>query len=181
MDRIVPSHRGFTVVEITAVILIAGLLALAVIPAMDRFDDASRGAGIAEAARLLTFARERAIASGIPVGVRFDAAAHTAQLLTIGDDGRPEPLTDALGSPSTVLSFRDTYRNEVTRITVPTELVHGAVAIDTVTIWFDHRGTPHARSTSGSHAGGLTSSASIRFLGDAQVTVHARSGLVEGP
>lgn len=181
MARTVPSRRGFSVVEITAVILIAGLLALAVIPAMNRFDDASRGAGVAEAVRLLTFARERAIASGNPVGVRFDAARHTAQLLTIGDDGRPEPLADALGSPSSALSFRALYRNEVTRVTVPTELVHGAVTLDTETIWFDHRGTPHARSSSGSHAGGLASSASVRFLSDAQITVHARSGLVEGP
>lgn len=178
-----PSIRtrpGFTVMEITAVITIASLLALAAIPAMSRFDQASRAAGAAEAARMLAYARERASASGFPVGVRFEAGTHTAALLTIGADDRPEPLVDPFGVPSRAVALREVYRTQIARVSIPADGA-SAGATDTTTLWFDHRGTPHARTTSGVHAGDLTSDATVEFIDASAVIVRARSGLVEGP
>lgn len=175
-----PARPGFTVMEITAVITIAALLALAVMPAMSRFDDASRAAGATEAARLLTFARERAVASGYPVGVRFDTAAHTAELLSIGVDAAPHALTDPLGVPSGAVRLREAFRTEIARVAIPLETA-GATGTDPATVWFDHRGRPHARTVSGTHAGVLSADATVRFADNAEIIVHARSGLVEGP
>ncbi|CAN0319080.1 unnamed protein product, partial [Ectocarpus fasciculatus] len=65
-------HQGFTIIEVLAVITIASLIAVSIVPATARINDARNLAGVYECARMLEYARTTAAASGEAAGIRFD-------------------------------------------------------------------------------------------------------------
>jgi prepilin-type N-terminal cleavage/methylation domain-containing protein len=174
-----PSRAAFTLVEMLAVITIAGVLAAAVIPTMDRVRGARRAAAADEVARTLVFARERAVASGRPVGVLVDPSRGALELVTIADDGGVEALASPLGERTPAVLLGDRFDAEFGRV-VLTAAVAGPAPGTPSCVWFDHRGTPHARTASGEPAG-LLSDATIEIVGAGEVRVAGWSGLVEAP
>lgn len=164
-----------TLLEISAVMVIGALLAASVIPAMSRADNARRGAGVAEADRLLTYARERAIASGNPVGVRINKEQSSITLLTVVPGQPPASLSTPLGEPTPVMLLGARFGVSVTRFDIPL----GAVSADASVLWFDFAGVPHLRSTDGSVSGPMIADAQITFDNGVTIVVFAGSGMVE--
>ncbi len=175
--RATQTRHGMTLLEISAVMVIAALLAATVIPAMGRADEARRGAGVAEIERVVTYARERAFAGGRPVGVAFDADAQTVALLGLDRAGRPEPLVSALGEPTPDLPTLERFGVLMTSVRIPGAPEVGGPAGSTV--WFDHAGTPHRRDTRGDLLGAVTADCRVDFEHGAAVVVRGVSGLVE--
>lgn len=166
-----------TLLEISAVMVIGALLAASVIPAMARTDDARRGAGVAEAERLLTYARERAIGSGMPVGASVDPGLGTVDLLTIAAGTGPTVLPTPMGesTPAALLTAR--FGVSIERFEMP--LGGGGGGGDNSVLWFDHAGVPHARNAAGAFVAATVGDAEIVFAHGPRVVVRAVSGLVE--
>lgn len=181
MDKIARSScRAFTLLEMMVVVVIASVIAVSVIPALSRMDDARRGAAVSEVSRLLEFARARAMASGRPTGVRFSRTGSIVTLHVVETDGSVSEMISPLGTESEPMDLSGKFGAVLERVSVPAPVVSGTVA-DTSTVWFDHTGEPQSRSTSGVLVGDLTSDASIVLEDAGSIVVRARSGLVEVP
>jgi Tfp pilus assembly protein FimT len=167
-----------TLLEVTAVMVIGAILAASVIPAMARTDAARKNAGVSEVARLFTYARERAIASGMPVGVRVDQDAGSIGLWLIRRGSAPAPLPSPLGEAGvpTLLGSRFGVTIEGAEFPVT---VSAAPAADEQVLWFDYAGVPHARGIDGILVGPLSGDSEVRFGHGARVVVSSVSGLVE--
>lgn len=171
-------RHGMTLLEISAVMVIGALLAASVIPAMSRTDNARRGTGVAEAARVMTYARERAIASGRPVGVRINPDQSSLELLTVIPGQAPAPLASPLGEATPVLLLDVRFGVKISKVDIPA----GVLSADALVLWFDFAGVPHARTTGGALAGPTVADTHIIFDHGARIVVSAISGLVEaGP
>jgi prepilin-type N-terminal cleavage/methylation domain-containing protein len=103
--------RAFTLVELLAALAILAVLSIASIPALARLSDSRRLAAAAQCARDLTYARERALATGLPTYALFNTTSSTlailqedpasrgrAGALTITDPATGEPFLERLGS-----------------------------------------------------------------------------------
>lgn len=172
--------RAFTLMEMAAVVVIAALIAATVIPAAGRVSEARRAAAVFEVKRLAEYARAHAAASGTPAGVRFDAPDDTVILVGWSASEGVRPLPDALGQPASLIPLHADFGADLDRVTLPVPAM-GPATTDTATLWFDHRGTPHLRTTSGVFVGDLDEDATISIAEVGTVTVRARSGLVEAP
>lgn len=166
-----------TLLEISAVMVIGALLAASVIPAMARTDDARRGAGVAETERLIMYARERAIGSGMPVGASVDPDAGAIELLTITAGASPTVLPTPLGEPTPEALLTARFGVSIERFEMP--LGGGGGGGDNSVLWFDHAGVPHARNAEGAFVAAIEGDAEIVFAHGPRVLVRALSGLVE--
>lgn len=175
MSAITHQRGAFTLIELIAVLVIAGILAATISPVMDSIRR-TRDAGFArEIVRRLLLARAHAAATGQPAGVRFTAATQSVSMLRItsggaaptpmpsANGGAPAPAADALGA-----LFPGASMTAVS-ISGPTG----------DTIWFDYEGTPHLRTTAGAYAGPLAADATITISGGRTITIHAVTGMVE--
>jgi prepilin-type N-terminal cleavage/methylation domain-containing protein len=172
------TKRAFTIIELVAVIVVASILAATVMPAVSRLGTMRESAGAWEIRRQLAYARERAVASGVPVGVRFSQADQTIELRAVSPAGGVTALIDALGRPEAALPFADRFSSNFIADAVTVTLPANE---DRTTIWFGHTGTPHARTALGVRAGDTSEDLRIT-VGDASTIVVASiSGLVEGP
>jgi len=77
---------GFTLVELVAVIVIVAILAAAAVPTMSNLDGSRAAAAAKQLHSDVTFARQRAIATGTPSWVVFDTAAETWSVLAEDPD-----------------------------------------------------------------------------------------------
>lgn len=173
-----PSRPGVTLVEVSAVLVIAAIATATVMPAMARTERARRSAGVAETARLAAYARDRAAASGTPTGLRADANAETLELLVLDDDGLPARLNTPLGQPTPIVDLASVFGLGIDRVQTPVGGL-GTPLPDPPVIWFDHAGLPHARGTNGAFIAAIEPEATIAFESGGSVTVAAYSGLVE--
>lgn len=167
-----------TLLEVTAVMVIGAILAASVIPAMTRTDAARRNAGVSETARLFTYARERAVASGMPVGVRVDPAAASIGLWSIQRGSAPAPLPSPLGEAGLPTLLGERFGVTVESAEFPVSVSAG-LAADEQVLWFDHAGAPHARGIDGILVGPVSGDSEVRFGHGARVVVSSVSGLVE--
>lgn len=181
MDKVDRSScRAFTLLEMMVVVVIASIIAVGVIPALDRMDDARRGAAVSETDRLLEFARARAMASGRPTGVRFSRTGSIVTLHVVETDGSVSAMVGPLGTVLDPVDLTGQFGAVLERVSVPPPSLSGAAA-DTSTVWFDHTGEPQSRSAAGALVGDLAADASIVIEDAGTVWVRARSGLVEVP
>jgi prepilin-type N-terminal cleavage/methylation domain-containing protein len=72
---------GFTVIELIAVLLIVAVLAAAAVPSLDAMADTRSAAAARQLQADLTFARQRAVATGSVTWVVFDVSAETWSVL----------------------------------------------------------------------------------------------------
>jgi len=171
-----PSRPAFTIIEVLAVITVAGLLAASVVPAAARINDARRVTGVHETARLLAYARAHAASSGLPAGIRFDTDADTAELVRY--DGASIILADPLGTVPTTVALNALYGSDLTATQFSGAPAPGT-APDTATLWFDHRGTPHLRARTTNTRIELRADAAVEFVSGHTLTISESSGLIE--
>jgi hypothetical protein len=60
-----------------------------------------------------------------------------------------------------------------------TAATSGSGQSGTFTLWFDHEGVPHSRSTAGTRSAPWTADASITLTGGGVISVRRRSGVIE--
>ncbi len=91
------TRRGFTLLELTVVIALMGILAITAIPSLKTVSSA-RAASLTEyVERRLIEARARAMAQGQPVGLRLDPLRRECRMLRIEKPGdSPTPVLTPL-------------------------------------------------------------------------------------
>ena len=158
---------GFTLVELVAVLVIVAVLAAVAVPALNNATDNRANMAARALLRDLTFARQRAVATGAPSWVVFDTVAQNWSLLAEDPDnpGRAGALVlpdFATGRPFTQQLDADAF--------VGVRLA--SIAFDgQAEIGFDWLGRP-LNSTESS----LVSPGSITFTSGHQLTVSVNTG-----
>jgi prepilin-type N-terminal cleavage/methylation domain-containing protein len=86
-------RRGFTLVELVWVMLIAGIITSLAVPTLSTLPESRAGAAAARVMNDLTYARQRAVATGTVTWIDFDPGAETWALLA--DDPASPGFADA--------------------------------------------------------------------------------------
>lgn len=95
------ARRAFSLLELVAVMVIAGILAVSAVPAMSSLADARADAAARELHRDLSFARQRAVATGTRAWVVFDAAAGSWTVLAEDPSSPGRSGATAVTDPAT--------------------------------------------------------------------------------
>jgi prepilin-type N-terminal cleavage/methylation domain-containing protein len=169
------SARGFSLLEVSLVLIVMGITAAGVIPALRTIDETRRYGAAEEVERRLTLARARAIVLGRPVGVSIDPSSETLRMMTITSPGAaPGPLAGVLGEVEAEVLIASLYPGcEIV------SCASGGASTGAQTIWFDVDGTPHTRSAAGVRQGAWSSDATIVTSGNQTITIRRLSGAIQ--
>lgn len=151
-----------------------GIVSVSVVPALQQNTAASIGAAGDETARLLEFARARAVASGSPVGVGIDASSSVLVVQVLSDAGEIETFTD----PVTLVEKQSDMPSLFPAASV-TAFTNGDGSTSSGTIWFDYTGSPHTRDSDGTFDAAFSENALVTISGTRIVEVHAYTGMIE--
>jgi prepilin-type N-terminal cleavage/methylation domain-containing protein len=168
------NHRGFTLVELTIVIVMLAVLSLSVMPAMSMMDKTRRAGAVAEIGLTLRSARAHAMAMGDPAGVRFDLDAGTMQSMRLPPGGEATPMIDALGVTEP--------RREIGTLFPGVELDDIVLADGTSgsgTVWFGSEGALEHREEDGSYEGAATHDVTVSVADGGGVVVDHLTGHVQ--
>ena len=181
-DRMIktdPSPTGrhaFTLVEVSVVVLITGIIAATVIPAWNSLTGTRQAAAAEEVERKLVGARSQALAEGRPVGLRVDPVSDTVQTQVITAPGAAPTVASMIdGQPDAPLYIPGVYAGaEITSVT------GGDGTTTAQVLWFGFDGSPQLRDPiTGNLIGPWTQDAVITMPGGQQVLVRKVSGLVQ--
>ena len=162
--------------ELMVVIMLMGILAASVIPAMDNVRVMREGAARDDIARLLEITKARAMASGEPKGLHVDITEFTLGIVELNSAGSLELMNDPLTGADRTLNISTTYPGvEIT------DMMNGDGTSGTGIVWFDFESTPHTRDTSGVFVALNNDPVEISLSSGQRVVVHAYSGMVETP
>jgi prepilin-type N-terminal cleavage/methylation domain-containing protein len=137
-------RRGFTLVEILAVVVIIGIASAIIVPQMGTRDDMR----VAAAARVviadLIYAQNLAISNGAVVYVKFDTANQRYTLLSTANSGGDVALSHPIRQTSYIQQFGSTSRDWPTT-TINSADFDGLTAAfaDQYTVAFDEIGAPY--------------------------------------
>jgi prepilin-type N-terminal cleavage/methylation domain-containing protein len=170
------ASRGFTLVEMSVVVLITGIIAVTVIPAWNSMTGTRQAAAAEEVERKITAARSQAVAEGRPVGVRVDPVNGTVQTYVITTPGAtPSVATMLDGQADPILSIPATYSGAAI-----SSLAAGDGTTSAQVLWFGYDGSPQLRNAStGVLVGPWAQDAVIAMSGGQQVLIRRISGLVQ--
>jgi prepilin-type N-terminal cleavage/methylation domain-containing protein len=121
------TRRGFTLVEILAVVVILGIASAIIIPQIGSRDDLRAAAAARVLVADLIYAQNLAISSGKGVYIKFEKASNKYTMLTEDSNGYPTvAITHPVTQSSYVVQFGD--------INASREDSWESVSIDTVTL-----------------------------------------------
>jgi Tfp pilus assembly protein FimT len=158
------------------VVVLMGIVAVSVIPAMDNVRAMREGAARDDVARLLEVTKARAIAMGSPNGLRVSTSDSTLSVVQIDEAGGVVSMTDPLTNRARVLDIGVTYQSVKIEAMVNGDGVSGPGVI-----WFDYEAVPHTRSSSGTFEAFNNEPVSIELSSGQIVLVHPHTGVVELP
>lgn len=166
-----PEASGFTLVELTAVIMLVALLTVLAVPTVNAIAVTRTAAAQHLIQRDLSFARERAVATGRTTWVVFNLSTNTYRVLE-EPDGAPGRANAA------AIIDAASGREFVTRVDeVFPSVSIVSVAFDQGTeVGFDWRGVPLS-----SEGAGLSAPGVVTISGGRTITVHPGSGLPTSP
>lgn len=167
---------GFTLVELLLVVVLMGILAASVVPAMDNLSTIREGAARDDVARMLQLTRARALASGTPNGLRVNLGDSSLELVRVPSGGGVSAATDPLTGNERGLDIDSTYQD----VTLASMINGDGVQGDGV-VWFDYTGAPHTRNANGNFVSSNTENVILSLSSGAQVIVYPRTGLVDMP
>lgn len=169
-------NAGFTLVELMVVVVLMGIVAVSVIPAMHNVRDMRSGAARDDIARMLNIAKARAMASGQPKGLLVDLEASSLSIVGIDADGAYAIESDPLTGRERAIDFAASHPG----VTINT-MTNGDGASGTGIVWFDYEATPHTRDSGGGFVAINAEPVEITTGAGLRVLVNAHSGLVETP
>jgi len=158
------------------VVVIMGVVAVTVIPAMDNLREMREGAARDDVARMLEMTKGHALASGEPFGLRVDTSDSVLTMVQVSNAGGIVNTSDPLTGMSRSLILSQVYPD----VTLG-GFVNGDGASGPGIIWFDYEAYPHTRNINGVFTAINDEPAIITLSSSATVVVHAYSGLVETP
>lgn len=99
---------GFTLIELIAIMVITAVLAAVSVPAFSNLADTRGVSASRMLLRDMTFARQRAVATGTTTWVVFDAGAHSWSILAEDPDNTGRAAATVLNDPATGRVFTQT-------------------------------------------------------------------------
>lgn len=161
---------GFSLVELIVVIVLVAIMAAAAVPAIGSMSAAKPAAAARLLARDLTFARQQALARGVPMWAVFSTTDDRYSLLveSVSTPGRAGAT--ALTDPATGREFVQSFAGgEFSQVDLVSVSIGGASGTD---LGFDWLGRP--LNASGDL---LTAASTITLGGGHSVTVEPQTGL----
>lgn len=165
------SRRAFTLIEVIVVILIVAILSVVAAPRISNLGSSRAGVAARSLARDLTYARERAIATGTRTWVVFSPSTHSYSVLSenIASPGRAgaSTLTDPNGSGRPFVQYLNT--GEYAGVTMASAVFDSGLEVG-----FDWVGKPY--NVAGS---ALAANGTVTLSNGYSVTVEATTGLAK--
>lgn len=158
------------------VVLLMGIVAASVIPAMSNVQAMREGAARDDVARLLEMIKARAMATGVPTGLHVDLGDSSLAVVRLSDAGAIETLVDPLTLRDRTIVLPSQYSG----VTV-SQMTNGDGVQGSGTVWFDYESAPHTRMNDGGFEAMNSEAVIITLSSGNQVIVHAHSGVVETP
>jgi len=167
--------RGFSLLELSVVIVVMGLMSMAVAPALRTIDETRRIGAAEEVERRIANARVKARVMGRPVGVMLNPAAETSRTMTIASVGAaPTAMVGVMGEVEPEASIAALYPGaEIVSV------ISGAGTSGTQVIWFDFDGTPHERTSGGARLPAWTGDGTVVLSGGYTITIRRESGGID--
>lgn len=163
-------RRGFTLVELIAVMVLLAVLSATALPAVSAISSASVRGAADEVARRAHVARAHAATFGRPAGVVFDVGGNrVASLTVISGVAGAIPLDGA----RTVEAVDLGSAFPGVAVTAVDAGADGGV----VGVWFEPSGEPRAGTAAGPTTA-MVRDATVSLNGEVAVTVHRLTGLV---
>jgi len=166
--------HAFTMIELMVVVILMGIVAVTVMPAMDNVRLMREGAARDDVMRLLELARARAMAVGSPNGLSINLESSSFTLVHITGSGEIETVIDPLTYQSRTLSLPVTYPG----VTI-NSMLNGDGEAGSGIVWFDFEANPHTRDLNGGFVVLNDEDVRIELSSDETVVVHAFTGVVE--
>lgn len=165
--------RGFTLVELIAMLALIAALSIAAAPAMTVMQRSRERAAIVEMARLITLAQRRALTTGESTGVRLDTRAGAVTLLRLEPgETEPTPLAGPTGETRGELLLSVAFAG------VTIESISGAAGGAAISeTWFDPSGAACARD--GADLTPLARDVRLELTGGGVILVRAITGAVQ--
>jgi prepilin-type N-terminal cleavage/methylation domain-containing protein len=165
--------RGFTLLELTVVMVMMGLMAAAAMPALDGLDQTRRAAALAEVRASLRAVRSHALAQGDPTGLRVDPDSETIAKMWIAPGAEPAALYGPLGEPDAPVDLGLRFESAgIASVTLPDG--SGGAGV----VWFGSDGALELRDEAGAFVGAATDDAVNVLDGGGATTVDHRTGLI---
>lgn len=168
------SRRAFTLVELMVVVVIMGVLSAAVVPAMSNVRAMREGGARDDVVRMIQVAKGRAVASGMPRGLRVNLSDSSLTIVKITDLGDVEIGFDPLTNGDRTINIASLYSG----VSI-VDMVNGNGAGGSGIIWFDYESSPHTRNASGGFVALNTTNVTITLSSGEQVIVYPFSGTLE--
>lgn len=163
------ARRAFSLLELVAVMVIAGILAISAVPAMNSLADARADTAARDLHRDLSFARQRAVATGTRTWVVFDTAVETWSVLAENPSSPGRAGAAAITDPATGSAMTKRLGiNAYGGVSVLSAAFDGAAEVG-----FDWLGQPLNSTESA-----LAAPGSVQLTGGRIVSVVPGTGLV---
>ena len=168
------TNSGFTLIELSIVVIVIGIISVSAIPALDRLGDTRQAAALSEIHAALRSVRAHALALGDPAGLRIDPPTETIELMWIAPGSSPGPLLDPLGSPEEPIDLALLYEDaDITSVSLP-DGSNGSG-----TIWFSNGGGLELYESDGTYIGPAMNDGVIVLEGVGQITIDRFTGRIQ--
>ncbi len=166
-----PGHRGgFTFIELIAVLVVLGIASAIAIPSLSTVTTTRAAAAQRQIVRDLTFARERAIASGTLHRVVFNAGTNSYALYTVAGTNPAGTTQTAITLPGSGAPFTQSFASgEFAGASISSVSIGGGSSVT-----FDWAGAAYA-----SNGSVLSTDATITLVGPRRVLIRGQSYLIE--